>query len=80
MLWIGVIVATGIAGGRMADIEHRSPWIWGVVTAGATYALGSLLGAWFWFAPLVALIGLFAVLWFLKSREDARRGGGRIVR
>ncbi len=80
MLWIIVIVATGIAGGRMADIEHRSPWIWGIATAGATDLLGSLLGAWYGFAPFLALGALFAMLWFLKSRDDARRGGAKIVR
>ena len=80
MLWIVMIVATGIAGGRMADTEHRSPWIWGVAAAVAAYVLGDLVGMWFWFAPIVTLIAVFVALWFLKSRDDARRGRGRIVR
>jgi hypothetical protein len=80
MLWIMIVVTTGIAGGKMADIEHRSPWIWGTATAVASYALSVLLGVWFWFAPFATLIALFAALWFLKSRDDARRGGGKVVR
>ena len=74
------VIFTGITVARMADIEHRSPWIWGIAAVAATIGLSELLGRWFWFAPPVTLIAAFAALWFLKSRDDARRGRGKIVR
>lgn len=81
MLWIMVCVATGIVGGKLADIEDRSPYAWGAGTGALAYFASGWLGAWFGLAPLLALAVCFAGLWFMKSRDDAGRGGGgRIVR
>jgi len=76
MLWIMVIVVTGIVGGKLADIEERSPFVWGIATAVVAYVLSDVMGAWFGAAPIVALAACFAGLWFLKSRDDKRSGGG----
>jgi len=76
MLWIMVCVATGIVGGKLADIEDRSPFVWGVATAVVAYLLSGYMGAWFGAAPVAALAACFAGLWFLKSRDDKRSGGG----
>ena len=81
MLWIMVCVATGIVGGKLADIEDRSTYLWGAGTAGLAYLASGWLGDWFGLAPLLALAVCFAGLWILKSRDDSRRGGGgKVVR
>jgi hypothetical protein len=78
-MWIAVCVATGVAGGRMADIEDRNPYVWGFATGAVAWFGGDLLGEWFWFAPVLALAACFAALWVMKAR-DGDGPGGRIVR
>ncbi len=80
MLWIMVCIVTGVVGGKLADTEDRSPYLWGAATAVATYVLSGVLGAWFGLAPVLALAALFAALWFMKSRDDEGGGGGKVVR
>jgi hypothetical protein len=82
MLWIMVIAVTGVVGGKLADIEDRSPLVWGVATALVAYVLSDVLGAWFGLAPVVALAACFAGLWILKSRDEKKSGGrgGKITR
>jgi hypothetical protein len=82
MLWIMVIVVTGVVGGKLADIEDRSPWLWGVGTAVVAYVLSDLLGPWFGLAPVIALAACFAGLWIMKSRDEDKPGGrgGKITR
>ena len=76
MLWIMVCVVTGVGGGKLADMEDRSPFVWGIATAVVAYFLSGFLGAWFGLAPVAALAACFAALWFMKSKDDADRGGG----
>jgi hypothetical protein len=76
MFWIAVCVATGIVGGRLADMEDRNPYVWGVATGAFAYFASGPLGAWFGLAPFLALAACFVVLWAVKSRDDADRGGG----
>ena len=76
MVWIMVCVVTGVIGGKLAEMEDRSPYVWGVVTAVAAFFISDFLGAWFGLAPVAALAGCFAALWFMKSEDDADRGGG----
>jgi CHASE2 domain-containing sensor protein len=82
MLWIAVCVATGMVGGKFADIEDRNPYVWGAATAAFAYVASGMLGAWFGLAPFLAIAACLAGLWAMKSRDDADRGGpgGKIVR
>ena len=82
MLWIAICVATGMIGGKLADMENRNPWVWGAATAAAAWFASDLLGAWFGLAPFLALAACYGALWAMKSRDDADRGGpgGRVVR
>jgi hypothetical protein len=78
MLWIMVCVLTGIVGGKLADMEDRSPTIWGVATALTAFVASDFMGAWFGLAPVAALAACYAGLWIMKSRDGDR--GGRITR
>jgi hypothetical protein len=68
--------------GKLADMEDRNPYVWGVATAAFAYVASQVLGAWFGLAPFLAVPACLAGLWATNSRDDADRGGpgARIVR
>lgn len=83
MFWWLMVLCTGIAAGKMADSEDRTPWPWGIGAAVAAWGLPAVMGSWGLTSPVVALAGVFALLWWLRSRDernDRGRPGNRVVR
>jgi hypothetical protein len=76
MLGTAALVATGVIAAKMADIEGRSALLWGVAAFVAAWLLSDLLGVWWFLAPVPTLVACFAALWYLKERDERRRGGG----
>lgn len=83
MLWWMCLFLTGVAAAKMADFEDRTPLPWGLGAALGALFLSRVMGPWGLASPLVALVGVFAGLWWMRSRDernDRDRPGGGIVR
>ncbi len=80
MLWLAVIFGVGVVSAKLADFEERTPWGWGIAGSLATYVLTQIMGDWWALAPVVTLVLVFVALWVLRSGDDRRRRGRRVVR
>ena len=74
MLGLVMLACAIFVAGKMADIEGRSPYLWGLGTGAAICALTWGLGAYLVFSNVIGLVGLFIALWIAKAR-DAKRAG-----
>jgi hypothetical protein len=65
---------TIVVAGKLAEIESRNAYLWGIATGVAVLALVFGFGVYLVFANVLALVGEFICLWIAKSR-DAKRAG-----
>ena len=83
MLWYLFLIVVGFAAWKMAEFEGRSPWPWALGAVLAAFWLPAVMGSWGVASPVVALAGVFAGLWWMRSRDDRNdrdRPGSRVVR